>query len=69
MPGQNCFAAYCASPLTRYIPLSKNIEFHKMVAGGIAFHAILHTLAHFFNYWSAQRITLKQFSNWGTSVR
>ena len=38
-----------------------------MCAAGVAFHAILHTLAHFFNYWEASTPTLRNFSNWGPS--
>ena len=42
----------------RYIPLSKNIAFHKLIAYTVMFFAVFHTLCHFFNYWRAPEVTL-----------
>lgn len=56
---------YFARPLTRYIPLSKNIEFHKLVAFMVFVFAFFHTMFHFFNVWKANESTLARFEKWG----
>jgi hypothetical protein len=55
------FQKFFAAPLTRYIPLSKNIEFHKLCAGMIFFYAILHTICHFANLIRAEPATTTLF--------
>jgi hypothetical protein len=42
----------------RYIPLSKNIAFHKLIAKTVLLLVVAHTMFHFFNYWKTPEITL-----------
>lgn len=51
-------------PLTRYIPLQKNIEFHKMCAIAIAFFTTGHVLCHYLNFITAYRPTVQLFRLW-----
>jgi hypothetical protein len=55
------FAKFFAQPFTRYIPLSKNIEFHKMVAGVIMVFAIGHMVMHYFNLITGDVATIRLF--------
>jgi len=59
------FARFFAKPITKYIPLSKNVDFHKIVAKTLCAFAIGHTVFHFFNYWKASEVTLARFFKWG----
>ena len=59
------FTRIFAHPITRYIPLSKNIEFHKIIAGFVFFYAAGHTLFHFLNLMYAAETTLYRFQGWG----
>ncbi|CAM9209942.1 unnamed protein product, partial [Ectocarpus fasciculatus] len=59
------FQRFFARPLTRYIPLSKNIEFHKIIACFVFFYASGHTLFHFINLVFANDITVFRFKAWG----
>lgn len=59
------FAKFFAKPITKYIPLSKNIEFHKIIAKTMCGFAVSHTLFHFLNYWQASEVTLARFFKWG----
>ena len=54
-----------ANDITRVIPLSKNIDFHKLVAKVMCFFAVSHTIFHFFNYWLSSHVTLQTFTRWG----
>jgi hypothetical protein len=56
---------FFARPLTRYIPLSKNIEFHKLCAVAIFFFAWGHMIFHFLNLQVANAVTLRRFRAWG----
>ena len=60
-------AKYLAAPVTRYMPLSKNIEFHKLIAMTVFFFAFLHTLGHFMNFFLASQYVLQRFEKfaWG----
>jgi len=55
----------CARPLTRYIPLQKNIEFHKLCAASIFVFAWGHMIFHFINLMFANKVTLRFFRAWG----
>jgi len=59
------FARCCAGPFTRYVPLSKNIEFHKLIAYFIFVFAWGHTIFHFANYELASVGTLHTFEKFG----
>lgn len=59
------FEAIFRSPFARYLPLAKNIEFHKLIACVVCFFSLLHTVAHFFNYWQAPSFTAVRFAKWG----
>jgi hypothetical protein len=59
------FAKFFASPVTRLIPLSKNVDFHKLIAKVMGAFAAGHTIFHFFNYRSASEATLTIFKKWG----
>lgn len=50
-----------ARPMTRYIPLQKNIEFHKLCAISVFCFALAHMIFHFLNLWVANNATLRQF--------
>jgi ferredoxin-NADP reductase len=63
---QSDFCGYLfARPLTRYIPLSKNIEFHRIVAWTIFFFAWAHMIFHWINLYYANNATLRLFRLWG----
>eukprot|EP01036_Dinobryon_divergens_P033073 gene33073-42785_t len=63
--GTDYFAKVFAHPLTRYVPLQKNIEFHKICAGSIFFLSWLHMGFHFINLIYANATTLRLFRMWG----
>lgn len=67
--GSNILAQYFnkffAHPFTRYVPLSKNIEFHKLIASVVFFFAWVHTLCHFGNYALSSVGTLRAFRKYG----
>lgn len=49
------------STLATYLPLRKNVGFHKMLAKVVAASASLHIVCHFFNFAFAPKITLDLF--------
>lgn len=56
------FCLYSLSrPLTRYIPLQKNIEFHKMCAFSVCFFTYVHMICHYFNLITANAATTQFF--------
>jgi hypothetical protein len=55
------FSRFFAHPMTRYIPLQKNIEFHKICAVAIFFYAWGHMVFHWLNLWIANEVTLRLF--------
>lgn len=55
------FSRFFAHPLTRYIPLQKNIEFHKVCAVTIFFLTWGHMVAHWTNLIFANNTTLRLF--------
>lgn len=60
------FTRFLAHPITRYIPLNKNIEFHKICAVTIFFFAWGHTICHCLNLSRAAVTTVWIFRalNW-----
>lgn len=56
---------FFARPLTRYLPLQKNIEFHKLCAGAIFFFSWGHLVFHFLNLNLANNATMRLFRTWG----
>jgi hypothetical protein len=59
------FSKFFAHPMTRYLPLQKNIEFHKICAITIFFFAWFHMIFHWLNLWKANNQTLRLFRFWG----
>jgi hypothetical protein len=57
----DCWGKFFAHPLTRYIPLQKNIEFHRIVAWAIFFFSWAHMIFHWLNLWMANNPTLQLF--------
>ncbi len=55
------FAKFFAHPMTRYVPLAKNIEFHKLCAGTIFMFSWGHMVFHWLNLWRANNPTLQLF--------
>ena len=55
----------CARPLTRYIPLQKNIEFHKLCAGAVFICAWGHMVFHWLNLYHSNNVTMRRFRTWG----
>lgn len=58
-------AKFFAHPISRYIPLQKNIEFHKLVALAIFVFVGVHVLFHLLNLQYASRGTMARFKLWG----
>lgn len=60
------FSRFFAHPMTRYIPLQKNIEFHKICAIAIFFYSWAHMIFHWLNLWVANEVTLRlfRFAGW-----
>jgi predicted ferric reductase len=59
------FAKWFAHPFTRYVPLSKNIEFHKIIGFSVFIFAFFHTIFHFANYALSSYGTLFFFTKFG----
>lgn len=59
------FSKFFAHPMTRYIPMSKNIDFHKLIAAFVAMFSLIHILFHLINLTAASRSTLARFKEWG----
>jgi len=58
---ESCFR----SPFARYVPVAKNIDFHKLISTVMLILGLVHTVAHFFNYWQAPYFTEARFAKWG----
>jgi hypothetical protein len=58
----NIVTQFFSRPITRYIPLQKNIEFHKMCAHAVFFFAWLHTVCHCLNLMQSSGTTLNNFA-------
>lgn len=58
------FGRLFAHPLTRYIPLQKNIEFHKLCAGFIFIFSWAHLFFHLMNLLYSNNSTLAYFRIW-----
>jgi hypothetical protein len=63
--GGGLFTRFFARPLTRYVPLNKNIEFHKTCALAIFLFAWGHTICHCLNMERAALTTLSYFTAFG----
>jgi hypothetical protein len=59
------FAKWFAHPFTRYVPLSKNLEFHKIIGVAIFWFSWGHTVFHFANYALSKYGTLLYFTKFG----
>ena len=59
------FGKFFARPMTRYIPLQKNIEFHKLCAGMIFLFSWGHMIMHYFNLIFADASTTTVFYMFG----
>ncbi|KAJ1450861.1 hypothetical protein M885DRAFT_621312 [Pelagophyceae sp. CCMP2097] len=51
--------------LARYVPVSRNVEFHKLIASTMAMLVLVHSAAHVFNYRQSSHFTVFRFANWG----
>jgi hypothetical protein len=58
----NIITQFFNRPITRYIPLQKNIEFHKLCAFTIFFFAWMHTMFHCLNLMKSSTTTLNNFA-------
>lgn len=63
--GGKSWAAFFARPITRYIPLQKNIEFHILVAFAVFFFSCGHIIFHTINLTYAGDTTLRLFKRFG----
>ena len=59
------FAKFFAHPVSRYIPLQKNIDFHKFVGYLIGFFTVVHILFHLLNLQYTSTGTLHRVELWG----
>lgn len=59
------FAKFFSRPLTRYIPLQKNVEFHKICAVMILVNALAHGIFHYFNLIYSNAATMAMFRKFG----
>jgi hypothetical protein len=59
------FGKFFARPMTRYLPLQKNIEFHKLVAFMIFGYAWGHMVMHYLNLIWADAATVTVFTMFG----
>lgn len=57
----DCCSHFFAHPFTRYIPLNKNIEFHKLCAIMVFIYSWLHVIFHYANLYTANYATLRIF--------
>ncbi|KAG0005511.1 hypothetical protein BGZ79_004265 [Entomortierella chlamydospora] len=53
-----------STPLNRIVPFDKAITFHKAIAWSIVFFTILHTVAHYSNFWKLSRTDPARYSFW-----
>lgn len=60
---EGCFARSLRA-LLEFVPLDKNLIFHKLIAKVIVFGAVGHTLMHLFNYARAPGPSLDRFGVW-----
>lgn len=63
--GGGFFSRFCAHPITRYVPIQKNIEFHKLAAASVFLFAAGHTVFHCLNLSRASETTLARFRVFG----
>ncbi|OAQ26388.1 hypothetical protein K457DRAFT_79060 [Linnemannia elongata AG-77] len=54
-----------STPLNRIVPFDKALAFHKAIAWSIVFFTLLHTFAHYVNFWRLSRTDPDKFSFWG----
>lgn len=58
------FAKFFAHPVSRYLPLQKNIEFHKICGVTIGMFSLGHAFCHYANLITADAATLAVFRVW-----
>lgn len=61
------FSKWFAGPMVRYFPLHKNIDFHKLCAGAIAFFTFIHMMSHYGVLYSSGDTALVVFKMYGWS--
>ncbi|KAF9932647.1 hypothetical protein FBU30_007644 [Linnemannia zychae] len=54
-----------ATPLNRIVPFDKALAFHKAIAWSIVFFTLLHTFAHYVNFWRLAKSNPEKYSFWG----
>ncbi|KAI1310279.1 hypothetical protein EDD11_003779 [Mortierella claussenii] len=53
-----------STPLNRIVPFDKAIKFHKSIAWSIVFFTLVHTIAHYFNFWKLAKAEPDRYSFW-----
>lgn len=66
LSNSDTFSTLFARPVTRYIPLQKNIEFHKLCAIAVFIFSLFHMCFHMINLVTAANTTLQffRFARW-----
>ncbi len=59
------FGKFFSYSFARYVPIQKNIEFHKLVAFMVCFMTVGHVIGHYANLIYAYDVTLAYFDKWG----
>jgi hypothetical protein len=59
------FSKFFSYSFARYVPIQKNIEFHKLVAFTVCIMTIGHIIGHYANLVYSYDITLAFFKKWG----
>ncbi|KAF9289250.1 hypothetical protein BGZ68_009735 [Mortierella alpina] len=53
-----------STPLNRIVPFDKAIAFHKSIAYSIVFFTVLHTIAHYVNFWRLAKAEPDKYHFW-----
>lgn len=59
------FNKFLSYSLTRYLPINKNIEFHRMCGYTVALMTFGHVVGHYANLSTSFKITITYFAKWG----
>ncbi|KAG0319496.1 hypothetical protein BGZ99_005085 [Dissophora globulifera] len=53
-----------STPLNRIVPFDRALKFHKTIAWSIVFFSIVHTVAHYVNFWRLTQAEPEKYSFW-----
>jgi hypothetical protein len=59
------FAKLVGAPLTKFLPVHKNLEFHKIISGVVFVSTIGHIFFHLMNLLYSNNVTMERFKDWG----